>query len=63
MSISKLYLPELEVLVSYLTENGIEEFYNRYARRSDVTIGSTESTEFVRNFIEEYTNNKDAKVI
>lgn len=63
MSINKLYLPEVEVLVSYLNENGIEGFYNRYARKHDVMVGPTESVEFVRNFIEEYTNNEDAKVI
>ena len=62
MSINKIYLPKLEVLESYLIENGEEAFYNRYIRNRDMIAGPTESHEFVHMVETEYTNRLNGKV-
>lgn len=56
MSINKIYLPELEVLESYLKDNGSNEFYNRYLRNKDAVIGPNDSHAFCKEFYKFYNS-------
>lgn len=62
MGFNKLMLPDLEDLRSQLLRVGNEEFIKYWVGRlakADATIGSVESMEFIKQFIEcEYENSE-----
>jgi len=54
MGFNKLFLPDLKDLKKSLLERGNEEFSNHWIRRynkADAIIGPTESSEFIKQFI------------
>ena len=61
MGFNKLWLPEINSLKEQLLRVGVDEFTQHWIRRyekSDAIIGSIESTEFIKQFIEnEYEKN------
>lgn len=50
MSINKRFLPERKELELFLKENGSHRFYERFLKKTDVTIGSHLSHEFIDEF-------------
>lgn len=54
MSINKIYLPEVELLKSFLQEHGKEKFFNRFIRKREAFIGSSESFKFIEEFAEDW---------
>jgi len=60
MGFNKLILPDLQDLKTQLLREGNEEFIQYWVRRlakSDAVMGSVESMEFIKQFVEkEYEN-------
>lgn len=54
MSINRINLPEIEILKSYLKENGSERFYRSFIRKREAFIGSDASVDFIEKFCKEY---------
>lgn len=68
MGFNKMYIPEIEVLKKNLLEMGNERFIETWVRRydkADAVIGSVESMDFLKQFINrEYNGTKvDQKTI
>ena len=59
MSINRKYLPELDKLKTFLSENGSTRFFITYVKKSEVFIGSTDSMNFIRSFENRYRNSKN----
>ncbi|MDC0008807.1 hypothetical protein OAE73_00400 [bacterium] len=62
MGFNKLHLPDVDYLEKQLSEMGRisfgEYWLNRY-QRTDATIGSTESFDFIKPFADSAYNNKE----
>ena len=62
MGFNKLILPEIQNLKKQLLKEGNEEFIQYWVRRlskSDAVMGSVESMEFIKQFVEkEYENSE-----
>ena len=62
MGFNKLILPDLQDLKAQLLKEGNEEFIKYWVRRlskSDAVMGSVESMEFIKQFVEkEYENSE-----
>lgn len=66
MGFNKMYLPEEQELKDFLTNNGKDRFYDRWAMpfmKRDAIIGSSESIEFIKQFIESEYNNRPSDTI
>ena len=64
MGFNKLMLPEIDSLKESLMQMGNEEFAKYWVRRyskADAIMGSTESSSFIKQFINmEYNDSKEA---
>lgn len=66
MGFNKLFLPEIGSLKEQLKTKGNEEFARFWERRyikADALIGSTESMDFIKQFLNSEYNNRDDKPI
>jgi hypothetical protein len=58
MGFNKRYLPEVEKLQETLDRLGDDLFYKIYVESPDAVIGSTDSFEFVEQFVKRYEDSK-----
>jgi hypothetical protein len=54
MSFNKRIIPEVEVLKTFLKENGSSQFYWRYIRNVDAMIGNSEGIDYIEQFQTKY---------
>ena len=59
MSFNKLIVPEVEVLKTFLNENGSNEFYIKYVRRIDAMMGDSDGMDFIEEFENKYYGTKE----
>jgi len=53
MSINKVFLPELKELKEFLHLHGKDKFYQRFIKKREAFIGSSDSMNFIDKFIEQ----------
>ena len=56
MSFNKKIIPEVEVLKTYLKENGSSAFYMRYIKSIDAMLGDIEGIDYIEEFETKYFN-------
>lgn len=56
MSFNKKYLPKEKELIRFLLENGSDSFWRGYVKTVDAYIGSSESMDFIHEFMEKWTS-------
>ena len=61
MSINKRFLPSVAEMQQILEKQGATYFYNTYVKSPDVSIGSSDSFEFIAMFAQKYEGNKGIK--
>jgi hypothetical protein len=54
MSFNKLIVPEVEVLRTFLKENGSNRFYWRYSKGVDAMMGDCDGIDFIEDFETKY---------
>jgi len=60
MGFNKIILPEKKRLIEHLKDNGSSRFYLTYIHKMDSMIGPSDSTIFIKDFMEKY-NQSDLK--
>lgn len=62
MGFNKLFLPDLNVLETFLEDHGPERFHDRWVvpfQKRDAVMGPNDSFDFIKQFIDrEYNDNK-----
>ena len=56
MSFNKKYLPAKKELAAVLLKNGSSSFYRGFVKKVDAYIGPSESTSFIRDFVDKWTS-------
>ena len=59
MSFNKLIVPEIEVLTTFLKENGSTLFYMKYVKKIDVMMGDCDGIDFIEDFENKYYDTED----
>lgn len=59
MSFNKKVIPEVEVLKTYLKENGSNSFYMRYIKSVDAMMGNSEGIDYIEEFETKYYNRNE----
>lgn len=59
MSFNKLIAPEVEVLKTFLKENGSMRFYWKYCKGIDAIMGDCDGIDFIEKFETKYYENAE----
>jgi hypothetical protein len=60
MSFNKRIIPKVEVLETYLKENGGNAFYWRYIRNVDAMMGNSKGIDYIAKFETKYYNKNES---
>jgi|694.fasta_scaffold11162_7 hypothetical protein len=60
MSFNKRIIPKVEVLETYLKENGSNAFYWKYIRKVDAMIGNSKGIDYIEEFGTKYYNKNES---
>jgi predicted neutral ceramidase superfamily lipid hydrolase len=59
MSFNKKYLPTKKELINILSKNGSNNFYIGYVKTVDAYIGSSESMDFIDEFVSKWRESEN----